>query len=68
MLGVFLLSVFTRLGHECQDLLSSCDGMHECIDWVSVYTLFRQFLGEMESMNKSIRFSQDSQLFTFAVI
>ena len=28
MLGVFMLSAFTRLGHECQDLLSPCDGMH----------------------------------------
>ena len=28
MLGVFLLPAFTRLGHECQDLLSSCDEMH----------------------------------------
>ena len=28
MLGVFLLPAFTRLGHECQDLLSLCDGMH----------------------------------------
>ena len=24
MLGVFLLPAFTRLGHECQDLLSPC--------------------------------------------
>ena len=28
MVGVFLLLAFTRLGHECQDLLSSCD---ECL-------------------------------------
>ena len=26
MLGVFLLSAFTRLGHERQDLPSLCDG------------------------------------------
>ena len=26
MLGVFLLLAFTCLGHECQDLLSLCDG------------------------------------------
>ena len=32
MLGVFLLLAFTRLGHECQDLLSPCDGMHVCTD------------------------------------
>ena len=30
MLGVFLLSAFIRLGHECKDLLSPCDGMHVC--------------------------------------
>ena len=30
MLGVFLLPAFTRLGHECEDLLSLCDGMHVC--------------------------------------
>ena len=28
ILGVFLLLAFTRLGHECQDLLSPFDGMH----------------------------------------
>ena len=27
---VFLLQVFTRLGHECQDVFSPCDGMHVC--------------------------------------
>ena len=32
MLDVFLLPAITRLGHECQDLLSPCDGMHVCID------------------------------------
>ena len=32
MLGVFFLPVFTRLGHECQDLLSPCDGVHVCTD------------------------------------
>ena len=32
MLGVFLLPAFTRLGHECQDLLSLCDEMHVCTD------------------------------------
>ena len=31
-LGVFLLPVFTCLGHECQDLLSPCDGMHVYTD------------------------------------
>ena len=30
MLGVFLLLAFTSLGHECQDLLSLCNGMHVC--------------------------------------
>ena len=32
MLGVFLLPAFTRLGHECQDLLSLCNDMHVCTD------------------------------------
>ena len=32
MLGVFLSPAFTRLGHECQDILSACDGMHVCTD------------------------------------
>ena len=30
VLGVFLLPAFIRLGHECQDLLSACDGTHVC--------------------------------------
>ena len=42
MLGVFLLAAFTRLGHECQDLLSLSDGMHVCTDKTSVYTLTRK--------------------------
>ena len=32
MLGVFLLLAFTRLRHECLELLSLCDGMHLCTD------------------------------------
>ena len=32
VLGVFLLSAFTRLGHERRDLLSPCDEMHVCTD------------------------------------
>ena len=39
MLGVFLMLAFTRLGHECQDLPSPCNGMHVCTNWTSVYTL-----------------------------
>ena len=39
MLGVFLLLAFTRLGHECQDPMSPCDGMHVCTDLTSVHTL-----------------------------
>ena len=30
---VFLLPSFTRLGRECRDLLSPCDGMHLCTDY-----------------------------------
>ena len=33
ILGVFLLPVFTCLGHECQDLLGLCDRMHVCSDY-----------------------------------
>ena len=36
MLGVFLLPAFTRPRHECQDILSLCDGMNECTDKTSV--------------------------------
>ena len=32
MLGVFLLPAFTCLGHECQDVLSLCDGMPVCTE------------------------------------
>ena len=32
VLGVFLLPVFTSLGHVCQDLMSPCDGMCVCTD------------------------------------
>ena len=32
MLGVFLLLAFTRQGHECQDLLSLCNGIHMSLD------------------------------------
>ena len=45
MLGVFLLPAFTRLGLECQDLLSPCDGMHVCKNC----TLIRESFGGMES-------------------
>ena len=48
MLGVSLLLPFTRLGHECQDLLSPCEGMHMCTDWSLVYTLIRKSFWGME--------------------
>ena len=32
MLGVFFLPAFTCLGHECQDLLSLCNGMQVSTD------------------------------------
>ena len=51
MLGVFLLPAFTSLGHECQDLLSPCDGMHVCTDWTLVYTLTGKSFEEMGSEN-----------------
>ena len=46
MLGVFLLPAFTRLGHESQDLLSPCDGMHR-LD-LGFYSHLKEF-GGMES-------------------
>ena len=42
VLGVLLLLEITLPGHECQDLLSPCDGMHMCTDWTLVYTLIRK--------------------------
>ena len=45
MLGVFLLPAFTRLGQECQDLLSPCNGIHVCTDETSVYSLIRKTFG-----------------------
>ena len=30
ILDVFLLTAFTHQGHECQVLLSLCNGMHVC--------------------------------------
>ena len=49
MLGVFLLPAFTCLGHECQGLLSLCDGMHACTDYTLVYTLIQKSFWGMES-------------------
>ena len=49
MLSVFLLPALTRLGRECQDLLSPCDGMHVYTDWSSVDALIRKSLGGTES-------------------
>ena len=45
MLGVFLLPIFTHLGHECQDLLSPWDGMHMCTDKTAIYTLIQKSFG-----------------------
>ena len=51
MLGVFLLPVFTCLGHtgKCQDLLNPCDEIYVCTEQTSVYTLIRKSLWGMES-------------------
>ena len=46
---VFLLLAFPHLGHECQDLLSVCDGMYVCTDRTSVFNLIQKSLGGMES-------------------
>ena len=47
MLGVFLLLAFTCLGHERQDLLRPCDGMHTCVHWLDLglYSYRKEFLG-----------------------
>ena len=39
MLGVLLLPASVPLGHECQNLLSLCDGMHVYTNKTSVYTI-----------------------------
>ena len=49
ILDVFLWPALIRVGNECQDLLSPCDGMHVCTDKTSVYTLIRKSLRGMES-------------------
>ena len=54
MLGVFLLPAFTRPGHECQDLLSPCDGMHVYTDYTSVYTLIRKSVFVVECFSAKI--------------
>ena len=43
-LGVRLLPAFTHLGHECQNLLSPCDGMHVCTDKTSADTSYLRVL------------------------
>ena len=43
--GACWVAAFTRLGYECQDLLSPCDGMHVCTDWTSTHTLIRRSFG-----------------------
>ena len=49
ILGVFLLLAFTCLQHECQDLLSTCDGMHVRTDKTLVYAFIRKCFWGMES-------------------
>ena len=46
---MFLLPAFTHLEHECQNLLSPCDGVHVCTDYTSVYTVIQKTFGGMES-------------------
>ena len=53
ILGVFLLPAFTRLGHECQDVLCPRYGMHVCTDYTTVYTLIRKSCWGMEFGFKS---------------
>ena len=48
MLGVYLLLAFTCVGHECQDALSPCDGMHVSTDDLGLYCHPKSF-GGLES-------------------
>ena len=43
---MFLLPAFTGQGHECQDILSLCDGMHVYTDHTLVYTVIRKSFRE----------------------
>ena len=45
MLGVFLLPALICLGHECQDLLSPCDGMHVCTLDLCLYSRLKELWG-----------------------
>ena len=55
MLGMFLLLSFTHLGHECQDLLSLCDG-YVCVHRLDLglYSYHRKYFtiqhGKFESL------------------
>ena len=40
-----LLPAFTHLGHERQDLLSPCNGMHACTDDFSLHSNPKEFWG-----------------------
>ena len=44
--GCVLLPAFTRLGHECQDLLRPCDGMHECTERPQFILSSKRVVGE----------------------
>ena len=48
MLGVFLLPTFTRLGHDCQDLLSPCESMYVCRLDHGLYSHPKEFFGGNE--------------------
>ena len=43
MLGVLFLPAFSPLGHEIQNRVSPCDGMHECTD-LGLYSRPKEFL------------------------
>ena len=45
MLGVILLLAFTRLGHECQDLLSLCHERYVCRLDLSLYSHLKELQG-----------------------
>ena len=49
---VWLLPIFIRLGHEGQDLLSLCDGMHVYTDQTLAYTLIQKSFEGIKSEPK----------------
>ena len=60
MLGVLLLPAYTCLGHECQDLLSPCDGMYR-LD-LGLYSTPKEFGGNEASSKGGYPASEDDRM------